>query len=198
MARFKPSDGDLARLTNVKFATVRGIQCECDLRVLSFADDEAVIDRALAYCRERGNAATIDNPAYDAAVARERIALCAVDPDSPKHKPEPYFPNGVADVRDELDRDTVVYLSKLQEAFQSKMSPLKRQFDSMDEYWDAVRRVAAVEDGDKDPFDAWAPSMRLNFERSMAAQLLTCLMSNSVDSSLSTSPLGMKPPQSPH
>ena len=172
MSRFDASDGDLARLPGVKFSTVRGRECVCDLRVLSGEDDEIAIENALAFARSKGNASTVDNPLYDFALAREQVALAAVDPDSPKDHPVSYFPGGAADVRKHLHRDTIMYLAKQQQVFQERMSPLKRQFESPQEYLAAVLVAAHLKDGDADPFGEWAPSLRLSFERSMAAQLL--------------------------
>lgn len=182
MSRFDASDGDLARLPGVKFSTVRGRECVCDLRVLSGEDDEIAIENALAFARSKGNASTVDNPLYDFALAREQVALAAVDPDSPKDHPVGYFPGGAADVRKHLHRDTIMYLAKQQQAFQELLSPLKRQFDTKEEFWAAVFTAARLKDGDADPFGEWRPSLRLSFEHTMAAQLVVSLASKSSDS----------------
>lgn len=188
MARFDSSSrGTLARLRGVHFKDIHGREWTCDLRVVSVDDDEAVIRRGLAASRIDGGSPDSKTPLYDFACAVERVALAAVDSESSDDKPEAFFPNGAKDVRTWLDRETIVFLAKAQERFQERLSPLRRQFNSVDEYNLAVVTVAALEDGDEDPFVDWAPSLRMSFERSMAVQLLTSLRSRSLATSAASS-----------
>lgn len=177
MAKFNPAfKGLLAREKRIAFKTIFGQECVCDLGVLS-ADDDAQILKTVSdrLGVKHGEGSAL----FEFECALEKVALMAIDSDSPEDAPERYFAS-VADVRKHLDREAIVFLSQRQVAFQKTISPLRSTL-SNEEYVRSVYTVVALKEGDEDPFSSWAPSLRLSFMQRMAGHLTVLLASKSSD-----------------
>lgn len=180
--------GNLARERGVKFKTARGVECSCDLRVITAADDDHCLAAARQHCND------INDPRYTFALACEVVALAAVDSASPDEKPEPYFAS-VIQIREHLDRDRVMWLHARQNALQSSVNPLRTRLTDA-EY---VRAVADLAEGrETDPFLHWAPSCAIDFVRTMARQLhLSLLFRSDVTSTSSATASSSTQPSQP-
>lgn len=196
MATFSDiAEGFAARKRGVRFTSLTGKECVCDLRVVTGIDDDAILERAAKRASALGQATQRGNPTYDFACACELVALAAIDPDSAEDAPRPFFDKGVAQVRERLDRDRINFLAEQQAQFQATVCPLKRELTE-GEYWRAVSELASLKDGDADPFVQWAPSLRLSFTRTMAAQLTASLLFKSSDTSKSSATVSSGTPPS--
>lgn len=192
MAKFNAAfKGLLAREKAVAFKTIFGQECSCDLGVLS-ADNDAHILKTVS--DKLGDKHREGSPLFEFECALEKVALMAIDSDSPEDAPERYFA-GTADVRKHLDREAIVYLSQRQVAFQAKISPLRRGL-SNEEYIANVYKLVAYKEGDEDPFSSWAPSLRLSFMQYMAYHLSVFLTPKSNGSSTPESPPSANTPGS--
>lgn len=159
MAKFKAAPrGILAREKSVTFKTIFGQECTVDLGLMSAGDDEDVL---LRVSKHFGSTTPEGHPAFEFRAALERVFVTTLDPESPADAPELFF-GSVEDVRAQLDREVVIYLSQRQAAFQASVSPLKRALTD-NEYIAAHLQILQSKEGDPDPFGQWAPSLRWNF-----------------------------------
>jgi hypothetical protein len=179
MAKFKAAPkGILAREKGVTFKTIYGQECTVDLGLMSAGDDEDVL---LRVSNHLGASKPEGHPAFEFRTALERVFITAIDPESPEDSPELFF-GSVNDVREQLDREIVIFLSQRQAAFQMSVSPLQRGLTN-EEYVSAQLQVLQSKEGDPDPFGSWAPSLRWSFLRHTVHRLYALLALRSDSSS---------------
>lgn len=196
MAKFAQiAKGQSARLKGVSFTSLRGVDCVCDLRILTGDDDEAILEAAMRRAADKGAAPKKGDPVFDFACACESVFRSAVDPDSPADAPAAFF-DSVDVVRAELDRDRIAYLSERQAAFQDTISPLKKSL-SAEEYQAKILQMAAVEAGDATPFDDMGRSLLIDCLRTTARLFLSSAISKSPSFSSSSPEASSKKKSSP-
>lgn len=162
----------------LSFALLDGTEVTAAIRPLD-GDDHADILAAATASMPSGVEAKEGVPAFDFAIAGETLARAFIDPESPHEKPEPFFDEGVQQVRARLDRDRIFWLLEQQKAFQASLSPLKQAL-SPDEFFAAIVQIAESEEGqDTLPFATWAPDLRVSFIRTLASLLLSSQMDRS-------------------
>lgn len=155
----------------LSFALLDGAEVTAAVRPLD-GNDHADILAAATASMPSGVEAKEGVPAFDFAIASETLARAFVDPDSTPESPEPFFDEGVKQVRARLDRDRIFWLLEEQKAFQASLSPLKQAL-SADEFFSAIVQIAESEEGqDTLPFVTWAPALRASFMRTLASLLL--------------------------
>lgn len=194
MARF--SDvlrGTLARKPGVTASTIHNAALEFDLRVISAADDDVILERASARCRDGKEGP--EHPRFELECAVQLIAIAAIDSTSPQDAPRPFFDNA-EQVRDNLDRDTVHALAAEQGVFQGQVSPLKRSATQA-ETMQMTARLATLPEGAPSPLARWAPSLQFSYMRALAVLAWSLLQSRSSTGIDSSGPDSWPTPDSP-
>lgn len=187
--------GRRARKRGVPFVTLDGVESTVDLTVLSGNDYGRVLEYATAYAERFGGKPQEGDPLFDHGRDVMTIALGCVDPDSPDDAPQS-FCSSPDEVLDRLHRDWIKILAERQRFFQDVVSP-RRQAMTKDEFYDHIVKLAETpEDSDEDPFDRFAPSLRLSFERTLARIYLQAVSTQPTHRSSSGSKSESEPSES--
>lgn len=160
-------------------------EVEVGIRALNPGEFATVIERAHEYATTRGITMLDErNPVYSLGYTLNLLALACVDPDSDPKDPDPFFGTrgNVQSAIDEmlasdhLTRDSLLYLSEHQEAWQDKVSPQATKIGA-EKLWALAAEVAASNDAR--PFLALRPGMQWRLVHFLASQWLSLLSSNS-------------------
>ncbi len=164
----------------VSWSTLEGQVVECDVRIVTGAEDQQIMASAMAHVEAVAGEknAKAGNPIYEFEVAVQGVALFSVDTENPEEK----FFASPTEVREKLERDRINYIYDQQQEFQHSLSPLQREM-SRNEWAEMVARVAQQAEGDPDPLGTCALSLRRSYDRTTALELLTLLRFRSSSSS---------------
>lgn len=172
MARFSEIvKGPRARRRGVAFTTLGGVEATCDLRLLTGADDEAILAAATAAAKRAGAEAVEGNIVFDFARACEVVARAGVDPDSSETDPRPYF-DSAEQVKENLDRERIYLLFEAQAAYQDEASPRPSKM-GVEELVQMMWASTLVPEGQELPFERLQPVLRRSCMRSLVELALT-------------------------
>lgn len=159
-----------------------------DLRPLTSAEEIDALARARSLAVEKGLSDPKEGqPVYDLAVMAFVVLLAAVDHDSPKDAPVPFF-DGVEQPLS-LDRDALQLLYEAQVVWQEECSPRQMELTT-GQYAGLVMNLAEGDGSAADPFLRTLPrALLVNCMHIMAKQLLSSPAPKSPSSS-GTSPAG--------
>jgi hypothetical protein len=161
MARFTDIEkGKRARLRAVECTTLAGVPFTLDLTILVGNEEEQAVGRAQRRAKEIGISDSENDINFQ----------FAYDPESPDDKPVPFFDNA-QQIRDNLDRERVLYLAEMQRAYQERISPRTKSL-SMEQYYAAVVKLLTKEEGASEdhPFWGWPRTTQESFLLTLARE----------------------------
>lgn len=174
MARFTDLErGSLARLKGIECTTLSGQAFTVDLGIMTGAQEEACVGAAQKRAREIGVSDSENDINFQFAYAVEAVLVSALDPDSPESAPVRFF-DSAEQIRQNLDRERILFLSESQRSFQERVSPRTKHISEEDFYVHVVQLLDEQEGaGPSDhPFWMWPRLTQESFLRSMATQLV--------------------------
>lgn len=158
--------GFSARKRGVAFTTLHGIECECDLGLLTAEHDDEILEAATARTKLKNGSPKHGDPIFDFACAVERVSRACLDPESPVDAPARFFASA-DEVRANLDRERINYLAAHQDVLQSSVSPRKANLTD-DEWLSITLKLATSEADEASPLDDMPSSTLRIYTRSLA------------------------------